>query len=277
MLNFFRISSDMQLISRCCLIVRCRVVRIRPLRRKNDEVKWAVSWVVGDEVEQEQAQIFDGVALCNGHHRKPSYPPFYTCSASSASPFQIHSHDYRHTSGISAKGKKVVVVGMGKSGSDIAEELLPVCSKLLLCSARWKIYHSMLEPSSSMKFDFEFLDENGEDILVIKQAVKSVSTSSYIPLYQFMMPPSHPTLAIIALMNVEGSLHPVAEAQGKWFAQMLSGRVPFPTEQEMRRSVKHWEEQVLLRPHNYRVMEVEPAAYIQNLLHRCFTFTNMNL
>ncbi|KAL6057622.1 monooxygenase, variant 3 [Balamuthia mandrillaris] len=148
---------------------------------------------------------------------------------------------------------------MGKSGSDIAEELLPVCSKLLLCSARWKIYHSMLESSSSTslsdffpilqaekvvatgvpsrldgrtliwddaedgdetetgcdiiiyctgyEFDFEFLDEDGEDILVIKQAVKSVATSSYIPLYQFMMPPSHPTLAIIAL-------HPVAEAQG---------------------------------------------------------------
>ncbi|KAL6057620.1 monooxygenase [Balamuthia mandrillaris] len=207
---------------------------------------------------------------------------------------------------------------MGKSGSDIAEELLPVCSKLLLCSARWKIYHSMLESSSSTslsdffpilqaekvvatgvpsrldgrtliwddaedgdetetgcdiiiyctgyEFDFEFLDEDGEDILVIKQAVKSVATSSYIPLYQFMMPPSHPTLAIIAL-------HPVAEAQGKRFAQMLSSRVPFPTEQEMRRSVKHWEEQVLLRPRNYRVMEVEPAAYIQNLLQRCVSLS----
>ncbi|KAL6069196.1 Flavin monooxygenase-like protein [Balamuthia mandrillaris] len=226
------------------VLFRCRVVRIRPLRRKNEEEQWAVSWVVGGEAEQEQVQIFDGVAV--RHHRKPSNPPFYTCSASS--PLQIHSHEYRHTSGISAKGKKVVVVGMGKSGSDIAEELLPVCSKLLLCSARWKIYHSMLESSSSMslsdffpilqaekddaedgdetetgcdiiiyctgyEFDFEFLDEDGEDILVIKQAVKSVATSSYIPLYQFMMPPSHPTLAIIALMNVNGSLHPVAEAQ----------------------------------------------------------------
>ena len=71
---------------------------------------------VTNEVTKE---VFDGVLVCTGHHAKKHEPKFV-----GQEDFQgriLHAHDYKDSRGF--EGKKVVVIGIGNSGGDIAVEL----------------------------------------------------------------------------------------------------------------------------------------------------------
>jgi hypothetical protein len=61
---------------------------------------------------------YDAVLVCNGHHWDPRWPepPFPGQFAGT----EMHSHDYREPSQLA--GKRVVVVGGGNSGMDIARD-----------------------------------------------------------------------------------------------------------------------------------------------------------
>jgi thioredoxin reductase len=71
----------------------------------------------GGEAE-EVAGVYDAVLVCNGHHWDPRWPepPFPGEFAG----VEMHSHDYREPSQLA--GKRVVVVGGGNSGMDIARD-----------------------------------------------------------------------------------------------------------------------------------------------------------
>ena len=61
-------------------------------------------------------RIFDAVLVCNGHHWDPRWPePAFPGSFDG---LEMHSHDYRDA--VPFEGKRVVVVGGGNSGVDIA-------------------------------------------------------------------------------------------------------------------------------------------------------------
>jgi len=45
-------------------------------------------------------------------------------------------------------------------------------------------------------------------------------------------------------MNVQGSLHPIAEIQAKWWTQLLNGKCALPDGEEMEKNVKEWVEAV---------------------------------
>jgi dimethylaniline monooxygenase (N-oxide forming) len=90
------------------------VLSVEPL----PENKWKVIVQVnGDKIEEHE---YDAVAVCNGHHSDPYYPPNMTGRESFKGKL-IHSHTYR-TPGF-ASGKKVIVAGMGISGGDISEDI----------------------------------------------------------------------------------------------------------------------------------------------------------
>jgi len=68
------------------------------------------------------------VMVCNGHHSHPNMPTY-----SGLSQFQgrvMHSHSYKDFRGF--EDKKILVVGIGNSGGDIAVELSRVSSKVYL-------------------------------------------------------------------------------------------------------------------------------------------------
>ena len=67
---------------------------------------------------------FDAVLVCTGHHWKAKWPtPPYEGAFTGQ---QVHSHDYREPSPFA--GLRVIVVGMGNSAMDIAEDIAHVAS-----------------------------------------------------------------------------------------------------------------------------------------------------
>ncbi|KAL8597540.1 hypothetical protein ACOMHN_033411 [Nucella lapillus] len=73
----------------------------------------------GDSTTSITSEVFDAVMVCSGHHADRYLPSF-----PGLADFQgqvIHSHDYKEPSGF--VGKRVVIVGIGNSGGDMAVEL----------------------------------------------------------------------------------------------------------------------------------------------------------
>ncbi|NKX88266.1 flavin-containing monooxygenase [Nocardia coubleae] len=80
---------------------------------RTDDGRWLVT-AAGD------TEVFDALIVCNGHHwdpRMPDYPGDFDGVL-------MHSHAYNDPfDPIDMRGKRIVVVGMGNSGLDIASEL----------------------------------------------------------------------------------------------------------------------------------------------------------
>jgi dimethylaniline monooxygenase (N-oxide forming) len=59
-----------------------------------------------------------------------------------------------------------------------------------------------------------------------------------LPLFRRVFRPGIPDLAFIGLLQPLGALMPLAEAQGRWVADYLTGRYALPSEDEMRRDIE---------------------------------------
>ena len=75
--------------------------------------------------------IFDAVLVCTGHHAEKNVPTFPGLDKFKGK--VSHSHDYKDFHGY--EGQRVVVVGIGNSGGDIAVELSRTASQVgsVLC------------------------------------------------------------------------------------------------------------------------------------------------
>ena len=83
----------------------------------NCEVNEVGSWTVITEKDgKQQKEVFDALAVCNGHHwlpRMPTYPGQFNGEF-------IHSHEVKRFSRFA--GKRVLVIGGGNSACDVAVE-----------------------------------------------------------------------------------------------------------------------------------------------------------
>jgi cation diffusion facilitator CzcD-associated flavoprotein CzcO len=95
--------------------------RVDGVRQRDDKL-WEAVFSDGTE------GVFKGVAVCNGHHWKRSFPGW----RSEGEPAVIHSKDYRDPSQLA--GKRILVVGAGNSGCDIVSEAARVGA-----SADWSL------------------------------------------------------------------------------------------------------------------------------------------
>jgi hypothetical protein len=57
----------------------------------------------------------------------------------------------------------------------------------------------------------------------------------------------------------------VAEAQSKWFARVLSAQIQPPTPAQMQASIEKWVAKVQATNKCYRVMDINPATYVDKL------------
>jgi cation diffusion facilitator CzcD-associated flavoprotein CzcO len=73
-----------------------------------DASRWTVKFADGD------ARTYKGVVVCNGHHWDKRYPEFRGTFTGEI----LHSKDYRDVSQV--EGKRVLVIGGGNSGVDMA-------------------------------------------------------------------------------------------------------------------------------------------------------------
>lgn len=78
------------------------------------------------KTKEEQTNKYDAVMVCNGHYSDPFVPNLKGSEKFQGR--QWHSHDYREPSSLT--GKKVLLVGAGPSGVDIAAQVLSVAKKV---------------------------------------------------------------------------------------------------------------------------------------------------
>ncbi|XP_013400165.1 dimethylaniline monooxygenase [N-oxide-forming] 5 [Lingula anatina] len=110
---------------------RHAIIKVKPARDFQTSGQWEVQYK-DLEKDQEYTEIFDAVFCCTGHHTTKNQPKF-----PGQEKFQgkiVHSHDYSDERGY--EGKRVVVVGVGNSGNDVASELGKVADKVFFSTRR---------------------------------------------------------------------------------------------------------------------------------------------
>jgi len=81
------------------------------------ELDEAKKWhVTTSKNGMKKTEIFDALAVCNGHHWKPRYPEYAGTFAGKI----MHSHDVKRFSDFT--GQRVLVIGGGNSACDVAVE-----------------------------------------------------------------------------------------------------------------------------------------------------------
>jgi dimethylaniline monooxygenase (N-oxide forming) len=91
------------------------VASVEPLGGVRDN-----GWLV--RLEDGRSESFDSVVVATGHQGVPAHPGF----ATDFSGDYRHSHDYRHP--LEFAGKRVLVIGVGNSGLDIASDVCSVAA-----------------------------------------------------------------------------------------------------------------------------------------------------
>ncbi|NXS50509.1 FMO5 monooxygenase, partial [Balaeniceps rex] len=98
-------------------------------------------WEVVTESEgKQEVAVFDAVLVCTGHHTDAHLPLSAFPGLEKFEGWYLHSRDYKSPQSFS--GKRVVVVGTGNSGIDIAVELSHAAKQVFLSTKRgtWVLY-----------------------------------------------------------------------------------------------------------------------------------------
>lgn len=214
-------------------------------------------------------KIYDAVVVANGHHSVPSVPHIRGIKAwNQANPGVIsHTKSYRRPGPFA--GKKVIIVGNGASGTDIASQIEEVSKHPLLMSQRSEsimtsaggykeIVPELAEllPNSHGTRAVRFADGRvEEDVDAILFATgyyysfpflsslefKLISTGERVQnTYKHLFYIHDPTIAFIGL-PMKIIPFRIDEAQGAVVARLWAGRLELPSTQEMSR----WEERVI--------------------------------
>nr|XP_040040712.1 flavin-containing monooxygenase 5-like [Gasterosteus aculeatus aculeatus]XP_040040713.1 flavin-containing monooxygenase 5-like [Gasterosteus aculeatus aculeatus] len=90
--------------------------------------------VVTSRDGEEEGHVFDAVLVCSGHYTHPASPLLHLPGYETFSGRCLHSWDYKD--GDAFRGKRVVVVGIGNSGGDIAVEISRSAEQTFLSTRR---------------------------------------------------------------------------------------------------------------------------------------------
>lgn len=91
----------------------------------------------------EYTETFDCVMVCTGHHADQNIPDFKGLKKYKNT--LIHTHDYKDYHGF--EDKKVLIIGIGNSGGDVANELSRISSQVRYNAAKSQ-YYNPLQPGS---------------------------------------------------------------------------------------------------------------------------------
>ncbi|KFV20680.1 Dimethylaniline monooxygenase [N-oxide-forming] 5, partial [Tauraco erythrolophus] len=110
--------------------------------------------VVTESKGKQEAAIFDAVLVCTGHHTDAHLPLSTFPGLEKFEGWYLHSRDYKSPQ--SFLGKRVVVVGTGNSGIDIAVELSHTAKQVFLSTKRgtW-VLHRVAD--GGYPFDFSYI------------------------------------------------------------------------------------------------------------------------
>ncbi|XP_007935983.1 flavin-containing monooxygenase 5-like [Orycteropus afer afer] len=127
--------------------------KVRSVRKRPD-FSFSGQWdVVVETNEKKETLIFDGILVCSGHHTDPYLPLHSFPGIEKFEGCYFHSREYKSPEDF--LGKRVIVVGIGNSGVDIAVELSRVAQQVFLSTRRgaW-ILHRVWENGYPMDSSF---------------------------------------------------------------------------------------------------------------------------
>jgi cation diffusion facilitator CzcD-associated flavoprotein CzcO len=208
-------------------------------------------------------ETYDAVIVASGHYFLPHIPDLKNIREfNNAFPCVItHSKDYRNPEAFT--GKKVLVIGNGPSGLDIASQINPVCRQPLLMSVRNRApagKAGLIAGTEVAEIQEFIIDKRGvmltdgtiiEDIdkvlfctgflfsfpflasFLASLAPKMLTTGFGIHgLYKHFLTIEHPTLAFLGVPMKVAPL-PVAEAEAAAVAAIWGNSIKLPPKEEM--------------------------------------------
>lgn len=110
---------------------KTEVLQLRPSSDFRDTGKWDVE-IKDLKTGETTTETFDGVLVCTGHHAEKYLPRFEGEEEFKGE--KVHTHDYKDWKGY--EGKRVVIIGIGNSGGDVAVELSKICNQVYLSTRR---------------------------------------------------------------------------------------------------------------------------------------------
>ena len=102
---------------------------------ETDDHESTGNWIVkikSLDTNETKSEVFNSVMVCTGHHCDPIWPSFKNQNKFKGR--LSHAHDYKTPNGF--EEDRVIVVGLGNSGGDIAAELSIVSKKVFLSTRR---------------------------------------------------------------------------------------------------------------------------------------------
>ncbi|KFM65175.1 Flavin-containing monooxygenase FMO GS-OX-like 2, partial [Stegodyphus mimosarum] len=225
------------------------VENVEPVEHSNDKVEWIVD--IQDVASNERARfVYDAVMVCNGHYSVPYIPEIPGLDTFDG--LLMHSHDYREESKF--QNLKVVVLGAGASGIDIAIEISKVAAEVVL-SHNTPPKTSRLLPNMTQEKGIESVQKSSVTFIGGKkyQCDAILICTGYLYTYPFFHPKckieigdqkvsplylhlfhiDYPTLAIWAVPKLIIPF-PIYDQQVKVFLKFLKGIVKLPSKEEMR-------------------------------------------
>ncbi|XP_048353327.1 flavin-containing monooxygenase 5-like isoform X1 [Sphaerodactylus townsendi] len=103
--------------------------------RKCSDFTQTGQWNVVTETNgKQESSVFDGVMVCTGHHTNAHLPLSSFPGIEKFKGRYLHSRDYKEPNEFT--GKRVIVIGIGNSGVDIAVEISLMASQVFLSTRR---------------------------------------------------------------------------------------------------------------------------------------------
>lgn len=103
--------------------------------KKQPDFSTSGQWVVTTECGgKKQADVFDGVLVCTGHHTDAHLPLESFPGIEKFKGKYFHSRDYKNPAEFT--GKRVIVIGIGNSGGDLAVEISHTAKQVFLSTRR---------------------------------------------------------------------------------------------------------------------------------------------
>ncbi|GLV42179.1 Flavin-containing monooxygenase 2 [Carabus blaptoides fortunei] len=211
--------------------------------------KWSVT-VTDLSTKVDITKEFDAVMVCNGHYAKPIMAKI--AGQEQFTGQQIHSHDYRKSDPF--RNQRVLVVGAGPSGIDIAFRLIDYASKIILCYKKMRISipfpQSVTLKPRTVKIENNravFMDNSSEEIDAIiyctgyeydfpflsKECEIKVENNFVQPLYKHLINIERPTMAIIGIPFTVLPF-PMFDFQARFFLKHLKGNITLPSKEDMK-------------------------------------------
>eukprot|EP00117_Sycon_ciliatum_P009539 scpid54505/ scgid1739/ Flavin-containing monooxygenase FMO GS-OX-like 2; Flavin-monooxygenase glucosinolate S-oxygenase-like 2 len=214
--------------------------------------QWRVTTESRDGCMHEET--FDAVLVCNGHFSVPLIP-----AISGMHHFNgqiIHSHNYRRP--LQFKGKCVMVVGCGPSGSDIALDVATEAGRVLLSASLDKWICCDLPENVEMRDCIDHVNADGHIVYVGGKVEKSsidaillctgyafsfpflhsscnVAVDGYRrirPLYKHLVHAIHPSMFFVGIPYTVSEF-PLIDRQAHYITAVLSGQHTLPSTEHM--------------------------------------------